>query len=128
MDAELVEGADQGRNCRAIDQRLLRSHGGLERSGWIYCIRKGTGNSIRAVEFFYDFLLKLRGFLNVAFALKNVEFFSLPSIEFDHICFIPDDLRCQENEKIEFVCLTALGSKEPAQQGDVSKKGNLVFN
>jgi hypothetical protein len=35
-----------------LDQRLLRLHGWLERSGWIYCIRKGTGSSILAFEFF----------------------------------------------------------------------------
>ena len=84
--------------AHVIDQRLLRSHGWLERSGWIYRIRKRAGSSIRAFEFFYDFLLELRGFLNMAIALKNAEFSCLPGIEFDHICFIPDDLRRQENE------------------------------
>ena len=34
-----------------LDQRLLRLHGWLERSGWIYCIRKGAGSSILAFEF-----------------------------------------------------------------------------
>ena len=35
-----------------LDQRLLRLHGWLERSGWIYCIWKGAGSSILAFEFF----------------------------------------------------------------------------
>ena len=35
-----------------LDQRLLRLHGWLERSGWISCIRKGAGSSILAFEFF----------------------------------------------------------------------------
>ncbi len=35
-----------------LGQRLLRSHGWLERSGWIYCIRKGAGCAILAFEFF----------------------------------------------------------------------------
>ena len=36
----------------AIDQRLLRLHGWLKRSGLIYWIRKGAGSSILAFEFF----------------------------------------------------------------------------
>ncbi len=35
-----------------LEQRLLMLHGWLERGGWIYCIRKGAGNSILALEFF----------------------------------------------------------------------------
>jgi hypothetical protein len=31
---------------------LLRLHGWLERSGWVYCIWKGAESSILAVEFF----------------------------------------------------------------------------
>ena len=57
-----------------LDQRLLRSHGWLERSGWIYCIRKGAGCSILAFEFFQDILLELRGFLNPIFALQRPQF------------------------------------------------------
>ncbi len=35
-----------------FDQRWLMLHGWLERSGWIYCIRKGAGSSVLAFEFF----------------------------------------------------------------------------
>ena len=57
-----------------IEQRLLRAHGWLERSGWIYDIWKGAGCSILAFEFFYDILLQLRGFLNSIFALQRSQF------------------------------------------------------
>ena len=40
------------RSPMLLDQRLLRLHGWLERSGWIYSIRKGAGGSILAFEFF----------------------------------------------------------------------------
>ena len=53
---------------------LLRSHGWLERSGWIYGIRKGAESSILAFEFFQDILLEFRGFLNPAFALQRPQF------------------------------------------------------
>jgi hypothetical protein len=47
-----VGGESQGSTYGAIDQRLLRLHGWLERSGWIYGIWKGAGSSILAFEFF----------------------------------------------------------------------------
>jgi hypothetical protein len=49
---DLWEARVKAAMADAIDQRLLRPHGWLERSGWIYCIRKGAGSSIRAFEFF----------------------------------------------------------------------------
>ncbi len=58
----------------ALDQRLLRRHGWLERNGWIYCIGKRAGISILAFEFFQDILLEPRGFFNPIFALKCPQF------------------------------------------------------
>jgi hypothetical protein len=55
----LYLSADQSSIMRAqaamadgFDQRLFRSHGWLERSGWIYSIRKGAESSILAFKFF----------------------------------------------------------------------------
>ena len=38
--------------CQVARGTSLRLHGWLERSGWIYSIRKGAGSSILAFEFF----------------------------------------------------------------------------
>ena len=44
------QGNEGRRDCSEI--HLLRSHGGLDRSGGIYGAWKGAGGSIRALEFF----------------------------------------------------------------------------
>ena len=50
---DLWEAQAKAEIADALDQRLLRSNGRLERNGWIYCIRKGLmGCSILAFEFF----------------------------------------------------------------------------
>jgi len=50
---DLWEAQAKAEIADALDLRLLRSNGRLERNGWIYCIRKGLmGCSILAFEFF----------------------------------------------------------------------------
>jgi hypothetical protein len=73
----------------AFDRRLLRSRGRLKRCGWI-CIWERAESSIRAFEFFQDFLLEPRGFFNPSFALHGPQVRRLAGIQLHHVYLISD--------------------------------------
>ena len=55
-------------------------------------------SAIRSFELFQNFLFQPRRFLNAVITLERTQFNRFAGIEFDHVCFIPDELRRQENQ------------------------------